>query len=470
MVFSSMVFIFGFLPITLIGTFIFQRCNKIQNTFLLLMSLLFYAWGEPKYVLLMMLSIALNWCLALGIDADGRKKWQRNILLIIAIVFNVGSLFVFKYLTWGIAIVNSTFGCSVPYRDIALPIGISFYTFQALSYVIDVWRQDVQAKKDMIGVGLYISLFPQLVAGPIVRYGDIEKQLSYRKISLEGFSDGITRFMCGFTKKVLLADNVAVIADKAFAMNKANELGGAFAWLGAVAYTFQIFFDFSGYSDMAIGLGKMLGFSLPENFNFPYKAHSIRDFWRRWHISLSSWFRDYVYIPLGGNRKGNRRTYVNLAIVWLLTGIWHGANITFVLWGAIYGLLIIFERMINIEEKVKNNRVVGVGYRIFTCVCIIILWVLFRAENINQACLYIARMFDWSKWLDNISLVLLYISEYKWELTACVVCSLVKWPNKFQQQSSILETIKMLLLYMFFIISISYLVKGTYSPFIYFNF
>lgn len=470
MVFSSLIFIFGFLPITLIGEFVFKRYNKIQNMFLFLMSLLFYAWGEPKYVLLMLLSIALNWCLALSIDTDGRKKWQRNVLLIIAVIFNVGCLFVFKYLIWGISIVNSTFGLSVPYRDIALPIGISFYTFQALSYVIDVWKQDVRAKKDIISVGLYISLFPQLVAGPIVRYGDIEKQLSYRKLSLEGFSDGITRFMYGFTKKVLLADNVAVIADKAFAMNKANELGGAFAWLGAVAYTFQIFFDFSGYSDMAIGLGKMLGFSLPENFNFPYKAHSIRDFWRRWHISLSSWFRDYVYIPLGGNRKGNRRTYVNLAIVWLLTGIWHGANITFVLWGAIYGLIIIFERMINIEEKVKNNRVVGVGYRIFTCVCIIILWVLFRAENISQACLYIARMFDWSKWLDNISLVLLYIGEYKWELIACVVCSLVKYPNKFKQQSSVLETIKMVLLYMFFIISISYLVKGTYSPFIYFNF
>lgn len=469
MVFSSTIFVFGFLPIVLLGSIMLQKNIKLQNIFLLIVSLLFYAWGEPGYVFLMMFSIVLNWLAALMIDTVDKQKWHRNFLLIVVIAYNIGALFVFKYWGWSMGIVNRVLGTTIPYRELALPIGISFYTFQAMSYVIDVWRKDTKAQKGIIGVGMYVSFFPQLGAGPIVRYGDIEKQLFVRKMSVNGFSEGITRFLTGFSKKILLADNVAVIADRAFAMNAGDELSGAFAWLGAAAYTFQIFFDFSGYSDMAIGLGKMLGFTLPENFNYPYRAYCIKDFWRRWHISLSVWFRDYVYIPLGGNRKGHGRTYINLALVWLLTGLWHGANLTFVLWGMLYGALIIFERIAKVEARIQRSRLFGVGYRIFTCICIMILWVIFRAESIGRALSYVAAMFDVTKWLNNLSLLALYLREYKWELTASVILSTVSFPSGLREKN-IFKSIRQILLYVFFIISISYLVKGTYSPFIYFNF
>lgn len=470
MVFSSTIFIFGFLPIVLLGVLLLRKHIVLQNYFLFAVSLLFYAWGEPRCVFLMILSILVNWLLALAIEANEKRPFWRNFYLILAIVFDFGCLFVFKYFSWSVRMINRVFQCALPFREIALPIGISFYTFQAVSYVIDVWRRDVKAKRDVVGVGMYIAFFPQLIAGPIVRYGDIEKQISERKITLAGFSDGITRFLFGFVKKVLLADNIAVIANKAFALNANDELGGAFAWLGAIAYTLQIYCDFSGYSDMAIGLGKMFGFSLMENFNYPYKAHSIRDFWRRWHISLSGWFRDYVYIPLGGNRKGERRTYLNLAIVWMLTGIWHGANVTFVFWGIMYGVLIMLERLLNIEARIQRSKLVRVGYRIFTGVVVIVLWVFFRADNITQAFSYVSSMFNVTRWIDNIELAYLYLSEFKWEMTGCLLCSFVKVREWFEKESGLLDILKMILLYLLFIVSISYLVKGTYSPFLYFNF
>lgn len=470
MVFSSTIFVFGFLPLTLAGALLLQKHLMLQNYFLLVMSLLFYAWGEPKCVLLMLLSIVFNWRMALAVEASEGHHSRRNFYLGLTVVFNLGCLFAFKYFFWCISILNGMLHCDIPVRDIALPIGISFYTFQALSYVIDVWRKDVKARKDLLGVGMYISFFPQLIAGPIVRYSDIEKQLSDRTITVAAFSDGITRFLFGFIKKALLADNVAVIANKAFDLEYNNELGGAMAWLGAISYTFQIFCDFSGYSDMAIGLGKMLGFSLLENFNYPYKAVSIRDFWRRWHISLSGWFRDYVYIPLGGSRKGEKRTYLNLAIVWLLTGIWHGANVTFVFWGMMYGALIIVERLLRIEDKIRHSRIIRIGYRLFTCLAVIVLWVFFRAENIAQAFSYVAAMFDFKHWLDNIELASLYLSEFKWELAGCVLCSFVNVQEWFERESGLSGFVKMFVLYALFFVSISYLVKGTYSPFLYFNF
>lgn len=329
MIFSSTVFLSKFLPIVLLGSFILRKKIKWQNLFLLLMSLMFYAWGEPKYVLLMLLSIVGNYALAILIE----RTAHRRLWLFTAVFLNIGMLFVCKYLNWGIGILNRIFDTSWQGIKMTLPIGISFYTFQALSYVIDVYRNTVPVQRNLINVGLYVSLFPQLVAGPIVRYVDIEKQIMHRTMTVETFAMGIERFMIGFSKKILLADSFSVIADRAFAMNLESTLGIAMAWLGAIAYTLQIYYDFGGYSDMAIGLGKMLGFSFAENFNHPYMALSVTDFWRRWHISLSRWFRDYVYIPLGGNQQGKKKMILALAMTWIATGIWHGANRTFVLWG-----------------------------------------------------------------------------------------------------------------------------------------
>lgn len=284
---------------------------------------------------------------------------------------------------------------------------------------------------------------------------------------MNDFSDGILRFLKGFVKKVLLADSVAVIVNKAVSLNALHELGGMMAWFGAIAYTFQIFLDFSAYSDMAIGLGRMFGFTLPENFNYPYKAKTIRDFWRRWHISLSGWFRDYVYIPLGGNRKSKKRIYFNLAVVWLLTGVWHGADWNFVFWGVAYGICIMLERAYDIEKKIEKSRIISILYRILTCVIIIILWVPFRIEDAKLALLYMQKMFSLSGWTHNIDLVVLYLSEYKWELLGCIFCSFIRLPQK---ENKIWAWVEMAVVYVLFVVAISYLVKGTYSPFLYFNF
>lgn len=465
MVFSSTIFVFGFLPIALLGNILLCKYTKIQNIFLLLISLLFYAWGEPRTVYLMAISIFVNWAMAILVEKSTKKV--KVFWLVTTIVYNLSTLFVFKYFTWSVEIVNRIFSSSFVYREIVLPIGISFYTFQAISYVVDVFKGSAKASKSIISVGLYIAFFPQLVAGPIVRYTDIEKQIISRKLQWDSVSDGILRFMTGFIKKVLLADSVAVIANKAVFLNNQHELGGAMAWLGAIAYTFQIFLDFSAYSDMAIGLGRMFGFSLPENFNYPYCAKSVRDFWRRWHISLSGWFRDYVYIPLGGSKKSNAYTYMNLAIVWLLTGIWHGANWNFVFWGMGYGIFIMLERALDIEKKIEKSKILALLYRIFTILLVVILWVPFRIENAKEAIDYIGKMFNISDWMYNIELAVLYISEYKWELLGCLFFSFIKLKKTEKMYAYI---IKMAVIYVLFIIAVSYLIKGTYSPFLYFNF
>lgn len=332
MIFTSTVFLFAFLPIVLLGNVLLKRNIALQNLFLLGLSLVFYAWGEPKYIVLMLFSCCTNWTFGRIMGRVENPK-GRMLCLFAGVLFNVGLLFVYKYLNWGIEIFNQVFNTTFSQFPFRLPIGISFYTFQALSYIIDVYRRRIKVQKSLMCLSLYICLFPQLVAGPIVRYTDIEERLHDRKITAQDTSDGITRFLIGFSKKILLADSLAVVADKAFMLNAEGALSTAMAWLGAIAYSLQIYYDFSGYSDMAIGLGKMLGFRFGENFNYPYLANSISDFWRRWHISLGNWFRDYVYIPLGGNRKGKIRTAYNLMITWCATGIWHGANMTFFAWG-----------------------------------------------------------------------------------------------------------------------------------------
>ena len=453
MLFTSLSFLFLFFPLVLIVYFSLYKFRKAQNVFLFFASMVFYAWGEPKFSLILLLSIIINWLTALLIDRFRKKK---KALLAISLVFNLGLLFVFKYLDFAIVQFNSVFKSDIGLSNIVLPIGISFFTFQALSYVIDVYKGEA-CQKNPLNVGLYISFFPQLIAGPIVRYGTIADQISNRKESLEKFSSGAIRFMQGFSKKVLLANTMAVIADKAFALDSA-EISICFAWLGAFAYMMQIFFDFSGYSDMAIGLGKMFGFEFEENFNHPYVSISITEFWRRWHISLSSWFRDYVYIPLGGNKCSKRRNMFNLFIVWALTGIWHGANWTFILWGLLYFLILVFEKNTGVAEFNEKHRIIG---HLYSLLIVCLLWVLFRAESISDAKNYVLSMFSGTFYS---GMTYVYIRENIFFIPAAILFS-----------TSIGGRIKRswvtdILVFIVFVFSIVYVINGTYNPFIYFNF
>lgn len=462
MVFSSLAFIFGFLPISLLGYWIFRKHVELQNVFLFVISILFYSLGEPRYVLLIIVTIIINYILALGVSTN---RWLGRL----AIGIDLLLLFIFKYNAWIINIINNQLQVRIPCLNLALPIGISFYTFQAISYVADVMQGKVKASRNIINVGLYISFFPQLIAGPIVRYGDINNQILFRKAAFEDVSEGAVRFMIGVAKKVLLADNMAVIVSKAFSLLSENNLSISFAWLGAVAYTFQIYYDFSGYSDMAIGLGGMFGLKIPENFNKPYIASSIRDFWRRWHISLSKWFRDYVYIPLGGNQKGNVRTYINIAIVWLLTGVWHGANWTFVIWGLVYGVFIMAEKLLSMEKRLQQHKYMAFFYRVFTVICIVLLWVVFRADNIDIAIRYIKTMFSFSTIRSGLNIFWMYLSEMKFELLICFLLSFICIP-RWVKEKTIWGIGRNTLVVAAFLVSICYLVKGGFSPFLYFNF
>ena len=359
--------------------------HKVRNGLLIAFSLVFYAYGEPVYVLLMILSSLVNYLCALWI---GKSEKQKKLPLIIAIVFNLGTLVLFKYTGMFVTAFNSVTHLSVPVPDIILPIGISFYTFQALSYVIDVYRGEVGVQKNYFKVLLYISFFPQLIAGPIVKYRDIAEQIDNRSQSLEQIAQGLRRFVCGLAKKVLIANTMGQVADIIFAQST-SELGFLSAWLGAAAYLFQIYYDFCGYSDMAIGLGKMFGFTFKENFRYPYGARSVQDFWRRWHISLSTWFKEYLYIPLGGNRKGKARTALNRIIVFFFTGLWHGANWTFVLWGLWHGLFLLLEEYLPFLKKLP--KVLG---HIYTMLVVLLGFVVFRADTIGYGFGYIGRMFS----------------------------------------------------------------------------
>lgn len=384
MVFSSLEFLCIFLPaVFLLYTVI--PVHKVRNGLLIAFSLVFYAYGEPVYVLLMILSSLVNYLCALWI---GKSEKQKKLPLIIAIVFNLGTLVLFKYTGMFVTAFNSVTHLSVPVPEIVLPIGISFYTFQALSYVIDVYRGEVGVQKNYFKVLLYISFFPQLIAGPIVKYRDIAEQIDNRSQSLEQIAQGLRRFVCGLAKKVLIANTMGQVADIIFAQST-SELGFLSAWLGAAAYLFQIYYDFCGYSDMAIGLGKMFGFTFKENFRYPYGARSVQDFWRRWHISLSTWFKEYLYIPLGGNRKGKARTALNRIIVFFFTGLWHGANWTFVLWGLWHGLFLLLEEYLPFLKKLPK----AIGH-IYTMLVVLLGFVVFRADTIGYGFGYIGRMFS----------------------------------------------------------------------------
>ncbi len=462
MVFSSLQFIFGFLPFVMAGAFLCRKHIRLCNVFLLMASLFFYAWGSAHYVVLILCSIAGNYLLALLIDRNRKLPVLKNVLLAVAVSLNVGMLFVFKYAGW----MAGVFGFTL---DIVLPIGISFYTFQALSYVADVWRGNVCPSGSIVDLGLYISFFPQLVAGPIVRYIDIEDCIKEKRhLSWEGMADGIRRFTLGFVKKVVFADSFAVIADKAQELNGAGSLPICFAWLGAVAYMLQIYYDFSGYSDMAIGLGKMFGFDFPENFNYPYMASSVTDFWRRWHISLSSWFRDYVYIPLGGNRGSKQRICMNLLTVWLLTGLWHGAGWNFLAWGVYYGVLLIAEKLLRLDRKLCHPA--ALLYRCVTLLIVLVGWVLFRTESLGLAVRYLENMLPFTGLnIQSMDDFLVMAGQYKWELLLGILGCFPVIPL-IERKCRIGYRALQIGISALFVVGISYLVKETYSPFIYFSF
>jgi D-alanyl-lipoteichoic acid acyltransferase DltB (MBOAT superfamily) len=469
MVFSSSVFLFLFLPLVLAGYFNpFFRGRRFKNYFLLLASIGFYAWGEPLFAAVMLLSIAVNWLFGMGI-ARQESRGKRKALLTAAVVYDVSLLAVFKYLSF----ISRTIGLLL-HNDrlslnIALPIGISFFTFQIMSYVFDVYYKKAAAQKNCLDVALYIALFPQLIAGPIVRYQTVAQELIDRRETPEDFTQGLSRFIIGLSKKLLLANYAGFIADKLFALN--GNLSAASAWLGALAYSLQIFFDFSAYSDMAIGLGRIFGFHFLENFNYPYTASSITDFWRRWHISLSSWFRDYVYIPMGGNRVSRGRLLFNLLILWFLTGLWHGANWTFIAWGLFYFLLLVLERFTGIAKKL------GVFSRVYTLFFVIIGWVLFRAESLTLAVRYMGAMFG----VGSAGLIdetfRYYFSNGKWVLAAGVMLSTLIVPFCKQRlgvttrvTTPVYQAAQAIVLGALFCLSLLVCIKSSYNPFIYFNF
>ena len=463
MVFSSFTFLFLFLPLVLFLYYIIKN-RKWRNIILCIFSLIFYAWGEPIYILLMLFSIIFNYFGAILIDRTKKRK----LLLTGVISVNILLLVIFKYSGFLVNNVNSLFNITIKSPNIILPIGISFYTFQILSYIIDVYRKKVPVQKNIIKLATYISLFPQLIAGPIVRYQTIEGEIDDRKESLELFVQGIRRFIIGLGKKVIIANNMAIIADLLY--KDVPSLGMASLWIAAIAYTMQIYFDFSGYSDMAIGLGKMFGFHFLENFNYPYIANSITDFWRRWHISLSSWFKDYVYIPLGGNRCSIIKHIRNILIVWLLTGLWHGASWNFVLWGLYYGLLLILEKYVlkNILEKMPR-----VLKHIYTLFLVVIGWVLFRVESFKDLLYALKNMFSFKS--SNLLEVLLNHTDVLYSLLFIVIAIFACIPIYKRFTEKIKDNKKLIilndiLLYLIYIISIINLVASTYNPFIYFRF
>lgn len=384
MVFSSMVFLWIFLPIVFVLSLLIRK-PKYQNILLLAASLLFYAWGEPRNILLLLASILLNWMFGLLLD---RFRSRGRIFLVLDIVVNLGLLGYFKYTDFFINTINHVVpGAAIPLANIALPIGISFFTFQAMSYVIDLYRGQIKVQKNLLYLALYVSFFPQLIAGPIVKYRDIELQIENRHATLQGISSGFRRFVYGLGKKVLISNLIAQAADNLFALD-VSSLTGGMAWLCALTYTLQIYYDFSGYSDMAIGLGRMFGFDFLENFNYPYISSSIREFWKRWHISLSTWFQEYLYIPLGGNRKGKLRTYVNLLIVFFATGMWHGASWNFIGWGLYHGFFLVVER-IGFGNILKRSKVLS---HIYTMAVVMTGWVFFRVESLSQGLSIVKRM------------------------------------------------------------------------------
>lgn len=467
MVFSSLTFLLCYLPAVLIVYYLSPR--KLKNLVLFVFSLLFYAWGEPVYVGLMIFSTILDYCCGRAAEKyRGTKKAKAA--LIVSVTVNLGLLCLFKYTDFLLTTINGVFGLSIPLLNLPLPIGISFYTFQTMSYTIDVYRGDTKAQRNIISFGAYVSLFPQLIAGPIVRYQTIAEQIDNRVHTADLFSSGVKRFVRGLAKKVLLANNIGLLWNT-ISQTDVSKLTVVSAWLGVIAFAFQIYFDFSGYSDMAIGLGRMFGFEFCENFDYPYISASVTEFWRRWHISMGTWFRDYVYIPLGGNRRGLKLQIRNIAIVWLLTGFWHGAAWNYVLWGVFYGALLIIEKFFLLDKLKRLPKFIG---RIYTMLCVLIGWGLFAIEDISRLGGYFSAMLGFGAgFCDNNAM---------WQLVSylplLVVCAVVSTPivsklyNRLNEKlaPALMTAADSLGLTGGMLLSTAYLISGSYNPFLYFRF
>ncbi len=465
MLFSGIPFLYYFLPITIILYFLLP--NRFKNAFLLLASLLFYAWGEPRYVLLMMGAILAFYLCGLAIGRS-QKQGARRFWLAVSIILGVGMLAVFKYADFLLSTIGAVRGTAVPLLGLSLPIGISFYTFQCLSYTVDVYRGDARPQRNLISFGAYVSLFPQLIAGPIVRYVDVEKELKERTHTLRGFSLGLRRFLIGLGKKVLLANNLGLLIQ---IFRDSSEKSLLFYWMYAVAFTLHIYFDFSGYSDMAIGLGRIFGFRFSENFDYPYLSKSVTEFWRRWHISLGSWFRDYVYIPLGGNRVPRWRWVCNIFIVWALTGLWHGAAWNFVLWGLMFAILLWIEKQVPALKKLP-----GALRHLYVMVLVVLSFVLFNAESLRQAGSDLASLLGFGRIPAVTAQTLYYLRSYGivYLIGFLGVTPLPKrlWQRLSQRPSlrPVLTVLEPILLAVLLLVCTGYLVDGSFNPFLYFRF
>lgn len=466
MVFSSILFLFYFfVPVVIIYYLLPQ---KFKNAFLLISSLIFYAWGEPKYIFLMLFSAVFNYAAGLYVHKFRNNEKMAKRIVIAAVVVNLGILGVYKYTGFFLSGFMRFISPDAKILNLILPIGISFYTFQALSYVIDVYRKDAPVQKSIVNFALYLSMFPQLIAGPIVRYGDVALQIDNRKESFEKFSQGFIRFVVGLSKKVLIANNIGALWNMISSFEYTG-LSMGWAWLGIIAFSLQLYFDFSGYSDMAIGLGKMFGFDFIENFNYPYISKSATEFWRRWHISLGTWFREYVYIPLGGNRVSKRHNMFNLLAVWSLTGLWHGAAWNFVLWGLFFGVILIFEKNYFLEKLKKTPTFVQHIYALFV---VIISWVMFANDNT-------ANMFHYLKALFNVTTLftfdaqLLYNTLSYGVLIVIAIIAATPLPKKLLNKcvgNKRASVVKFILAILGLIICLAYLIDDSYNPFLYFRF
>ncbi|PKM90717.1 MAG: MBOAT family protein [Firmicutes bacterium HGW-Firmicutes-10] len=462
MVFSSPVFIFIFLPIVYLANLIIPK--RFSNGFLLFFSLIFYAWGEPLYVFLMIFSAFVNYVLTLWIAKE--TNW-RKIVLIGSIIFNLSIIGVFKYADFLILSVNSLFSTTLPLLNLPLPIGISFFTFQTMSYVFDVYKKETTVQRNYFSLLFYITFFPQLIAGPIVQYHDIASQIESRTVTLDKTSEGLRRFVIGMSKKVLLANAMAIIVDRLYTLPN-SQISITVAWIAAIAYLFQIYFDFSGYSDMAIGMGKMFGFHFKENFNYPYIATSMQDFWRRWHISLSSWFRLYLYIPLGGSRKGKSRAMFNRIIVFFLTGLWHGASWTFVIWGLYHGIFLLME-----QTFLKVERWPNFVRRAYMLLVVLIGFVIFRAENFTQALIFIKALVTFSlpgaMALKELMILITPLTVGLFVISAIASTPIMKIVKQ-KTQSTVTSTLSYGFTFALWIACLLSLAANTYNPFIYFRF
>lgn len=475
MVFSSIVFLCIFFPAVIL---LYYLCPlRLRNLFLLLASLLFYAWGEPKYIIIMLFSTVFDYCngrLLEYFETLGKKNTLGRLVLAVSVIGNLGILCFFKYTGFVLTSINSLFGLDCPVLNLALPIGISFYTFQTMSYTIDVYRGIVPAQHSLISFGMYVCLFPQLIAGPIVRYSAIQNEIDTRKTSFSLCAHGMQRFLLGLGKKVLLANQIGALWDEISGLG-ASDLSMALAWLGAIAYTFQIYFDFSGYSDMAIGLGEMFGFHFPENFHYPYESKNITEFWRRWHMTLSGWFREYLYIPLGGSRRGKARQIFNLLAVWFLTGLWHGAGWNFILWGLYFFVLLMMEKLFLLKILNRLPAFLRHLYALFWIVC---GWVIFACDDLTQLRSYIKMLAGTGvpavnrlalyEWTTHAAFLVILAAASTSLMKKAAHKAAEKFPSMAGQM--ILFWLKSIWCLLILLCSIAMLVSGSYNPFLYFRF